>query len=137
METAGPTLKLGPGTSVTIRGSQPELLEVEGAYEPGGAPPPKHFHPEQDEVFEVLSGTLRARVDDDERTLRAGDTIEIPRGAVHQFWNDGTEPARVIWQTRPAGRTLSWFETLDALQRGEGDGSGLLEEYADVFRLAR
>ena len=37
----------------------------------GSAPPP-HFHPAQDERFEVLEGELSAVVDGAERTLRAG-----------------------------------------------------------------
>ena len=140
------TLKLTPTDSVTIRRSTPELLEVEAVYGHKGNPPPKHLHPSQDEHFEVMSGTLRARIAGEERTLERGATLDVPRGTVHQMWNAGDEPARVIWQTRPAGRTEQWFASVDALHR-EGhvgrDGTPgplafgpLLSEYRDVFRLA-
>ena len=140
------TLKLTPQESVTIRSSTPDLLEVEGEYGPAGSPPPKHLHPEQDEHFGVLEGELRTRVGGEERTLRAGDTVDIPRGTAHQMWNAGDRSARVRWQTRPAGRTEQWFRALDSLQReGRVGKDGMpgpiafgvyLTEYRDVFRLA-
>jgi quercetin dioxygenase-like cupin family protein len=139
-------LKLTPTESVIVRRSDPDLLEVEGIWGPGGKPPPKHFHPSQDERFEVIVGTLRARVDGDERDLRQGDVLDIPRGSVHQMWNPGETEARASWQTRPAGRTEQWFRAVDALFRegrvGDDGMPGplvfgtLLSEYDDVFRLA-
>jgi quercetin dioxygenase-like cupin family protein len=140
------TLKLTPTESVTIRQSTPELLEVEASYGPSGSPPPKHLHPNQDEHFEVLAGGLTVRIDGQERTLRTGDTIDIPRTTVHQMWNAGTEPARLLWHTRPALRTEQWFSAIDALHREGRVGrnglpgplafGALLSEYRDVFRLA-
>ena len=140
------TLKITPTESVAVRRSTPELLEVEATYGPVGRPPPKHFHPNQDEHFEVLDGKVRVRTHEEDRTLSAGDAIDIPRGTVHQMWNPGSEPARVLWQTLPAGRTQQWFASIDALHRtgrvGRGGMPGplafgvLLTEYRDTFRLA-
>ena len=138
-------LSLGPHDSLEIRSSTPEALEVEASYRPGGSPPPAHFHPAQDEHFEILEGAMRARVDGEERELEAGAEIEIGRGQVHQMWNPGSEPARVRWVTTPAGRTEQWFRILDGLFREGGDIAAgrevdfgaLLEEYGDVFRLAQ
>ena len=136
-------LSLGPHDSLEIRSSTPEALEVEASYRPGGSPPPAHFHPAQDEHFEVLEGTMRVRVGSEERELGAGAEIEIGRGQVHQMWNPGSEPARVRWVTTPAGRTEQWFRTLDRIFRKGGDVDAgrevdfgaMLEEYSDVFRL--
>jgi mannose-6-phosphate isomerase-like protein (cupin superfamily) len=140
------TLKLTPTESVTVRAAEPGALEVEALYGPNGSAPPKHLHPAQAEHFEVLEGSLRTFVQGRERVLQVGDTLEIPAGSVHQMWNPGSAPARVLWRTSPAGRTLEWFEALDALQReGRVLKSGipsplamsvLLTEYRDVFRLA-
>jgi len=148
-------LKLTPTESVIIRSSEPGLLEVEGIWAPPdrppqtsrpNRPPPKHFHPNQDEHFEVIVGTLRARVDGAEHELSQGDALDIPRGAVHQMWNGGETEARASWQTRPAGRTEEWFRAVDAAIRREEQGGGgtpgplafgaLLSEFDDVFRLA-
>ena len=94
----------------------------------------------------MLAGTLQARVDGVQHTLGAGDVLEIPRGAVHQLWNAGDEPARAVWRTSPAGRTAEWFAAIDgatrasrargAEQPGPLDLGGHLAEYRDVFRLA-
>ena len=140
------TLKLTRSESVTIREDTPAALEVEGRWGAGGDPPPRHFHPSQDERFEVLAGELHARVDGTEHVLGAGDTLEIPAGAVHQMWNPGDVEARAIWRTTPAIRTASWFRAIDALHRSGRLGSNgmpgplafavMLNEYRDVFRLA-
>jgi mannose-6-phosphate isomerase-like protein (cupin superfamily) len=132
------TLKLGPGTTLTVRETGADALEVEALYDPGGSPPPAHLHPAQSEHFEVLEGSVSTRVDGDERTLEAGDTLDIPAGTVHQMWNPGADPARLSWRTIPAGRTLEWFQALDAFQR-DGDTAAIgvaLAEYSDVFQLA-
>lgn len=140
-------LRITPGETVEIVEETAEELVVEATYAPGGKPPPKHFHPAQDEHFTVLAGELHTAVRGRERVLRAGDELDVPRGAGHQMWNPGDAEARVRWATRPAGRTGEWFRALDALQRGgEVGGNGmprlpvmaaLLSEYDDVFRLAQ
>ena len=133
----GATLKLTPIQSITVVRSEPELLEVETEYAANGIAPPKHFHPEQDERFEVLGGTLRVNVDGDERDLAAGDTIEIPRGAVHQMWNPGEVPARVRWQTIPAGRTEEFFTSMDEINREDRleEFPSVVERFEDTFVL--
>ena len=139
-------LHLTPHESIRVVEERPGTLEVEGSWAPEGDPPPKHFHPAHSERFEVLEGTLTARVDGVEHVLRAGDTLDIPAGAVHQMWNAGGAPARASWLTEPAGRTAEWFAELDALRRsGRVGGNGMpgplafgayLTEYDDVIRLA-
>jgi quercetin dioxygenase-like cupin family protein len=137
------SLKLTPHETVTVRVATPEVLEVEADYAPGGVSPPKHFHPAQAERFQGVEGELRVRIDGEERTLGPGDVLEIPAGAVHQMWNPGPDEAKVIWQTRPAGRTEEWFRAVDAANRAAGGRrpgpltfAALLDEFGDTFRLA-
>ena len=140
------TLRITPTESVTIVRSTPGELVVEAHYGTSEKPPPPHLHPAQDEHFEVLEGALRARVGDEQHDLRAGDTLDIPRGTRHQMWNPGPGDARVAWTTSPGGRTEQWFRSLDRLQRegsvasngmpGPLASATLLSEYRDVFRLA-
>ena len=139
----GDTLKLTPNEMVTIHSATPDALEVEAVYGAGGSPPPPHFHPEQDEHFEVLDGELRAKVDGVDRTLGVGDTLDIPRGAKHQMWNASSAATRVRWTTSPAGRTEQWFRGVDRLVRQAGGKMPgplafgvMLTEYRDTFRLA-
>jgi quercetin dioxygenase-like cupin family protein len=141
----GDVLKLTPHESVELISATAECLEVKVTYTAGDSPP-KHLHPEQDEEFEVLAGTLVADVDGTKRELGPGEKLEIQRGSVHRMWNPGPEPTVVTWRTLPAGRTEHWFRAIDALHRegrvGKDGMPGplafgvMLTEYRDVFRLA-
>ena len=100
-----------------------ELLEMEATYGEGAVLPPEHFHPSQDERFEVLDGSVRAIIGGTERTYETGETFEVPAGTPHQMTGDG--PARVRWQVRPPMRTAEFFERLYS-----GAGEDLREEFS-------
>jgi mannose-6-phosphate isomerase-like protein (cupin superfamily) len=52
----------------------------------------RHSHPETDEVFLVLSGSLTIRMDDGDVTLGPGQLYVVPKGMPHQpFSTDGAE----------------------------------------------
>lgn len=139
----GDTLQLTPGETVTIVSSAPEALVVEATYGESRRPPPMHTHPAQDELFEVLEGSIQVRAGRDRRELAAGETLAIPARTAHQMWNPAAETARVRWTTSPRGRTEEWFRAIDALVREsepkEPSPLGfavLLDEFSDTFRLA-
>ena len=102
------------GQSLTFRRTTAdtagELLEVESSWDGAGPEPPEHYHPRQEERFEVLEGELQARVGDLERTVGAGETLDVPAGTPHTMWNTGPGRARAVWQTRPALKTEAFFE---------------------------
>jgi len=143
-DTADSELKLGPTARLRVVRTDTEELEVEATYAPGSQAPPNHLHPSQDEHFEILEGTMQVQLDGEpERTLSAGETLDVPRGTPHIMWNGADAPARTRWITRPAGRTEEWFRILDSFQRRTESGETVageeygraLEEYADVFQL--
>ena len=127
-------------TSSTTQG---ELLEVEAVYPPGSELPPAHFHPAQEERFEIKSGILRTIIEGQERYYGTGESFVIPQGVPHQMHNGGDEPCRFLWQTRPILKTEQFFETVWGLaQDGKMGGGGSLlqmmvigQEYREVFRL--
>src|SRR3954453_6421867 len=87
-----------------------ELLAMEARYR-GDAPlAQSHYHPSQDEHFEVLEGTIHAVIGGDERRYGQGEDFDIPAGTPHQMAADG--PTRVRWQVRPALRTAEFFERM-------------------------
>jgi quercetin dioxygenase-like cupin family protein len=106
------------------------VLEMEAIYGGTGQFPPKHFHPSQTEHFEVLEGTVRTIVDGEEHSYAAGDTFEVPAGAVHQMAAD--PPARLKWEVRPALRTAEFFETLYSPTAP----ADFLEQFAAEVRFA-
>jgi Cupin domain len=113
-----------------------EVLEMEATYSGEAGMPPLHLHPEQSERFEILEGSMRANIGDEERVYEAGEVFEVPAGMPHQMAAEG--PTRTRWQVRPALRTAEFFERL----YGEGPGSaremgeGFFAEFEDVFRPA-
>ena len=105
-------------------------------YFPGSPFPPTHYHPDQDEHFEVEQGEMLFVIDGTERVLGVGDTIEIPRGTRHKAKNaSSTDSAVVRWETRPALRTTAFFTTAGRLGDDTGplDSALLAREYRDVF----
>jgi quercetin dioxygenase-like cupin family protein len=54
---------------------------------------PLHRHPNCDEVLHVIQGHIMHRVGDQEYEMRAGDTVTIPEGTLHNARNIGTEDA--------------------------------------------
>lgn len=69
---------------------------------PAGAPvPPPHSHTYNEECVYVLEGVLRYTVDDETRDLQPGEWMSTPRGAVHAFFNPGTETVRALVMLTP------------------------------------
>jgi quercetin dioxygenase-like cupin family protein len=129
---------LTPTESVAVVEDSPERFVVEVTYAPGGSKPPMHFHPAQDEHFEITRGSIDVRLGRNPPIrLDAGDTLDIPRGTPHALWNAGAETAVATWITTPPGRTHAWFRTLSAAgTRSPLKLAPLLVAYDDVFRLA-
>jgi mannose-6-phosphate isomerase-like protein (cupin superfamily) len=98
--SAGETLRLPGGASFTVRKSAAETggerVELEITLPPGASGPPLHFHPRQEEQWEVLAGTLTVRIGDEWRTLPPGGSASIPAGQVHTLRNSTTEEVRVL-----------------------------------------
>lgn len=69
---------------------------------PNGGPPP-HRH-DFEETFTVLDGELEATFRGAKQVVRAGETINIPANAPHQFRNASSQPARMLCICSPAGQ---------------------------------
>jgi quercetin dioxygenase-like cupin family protein len=109
-----------------------DVLEMEAQYAGRGDLPPDHFHPSQDEHFEVLEGAVRVVLAGEERRFEAGEDFDVPAGTPHRMAGDG--PARVRWEVRPALRTEEFFRRLYAPGT---DYAALFAEFAPEFRLAQ
>jgi len=130
--------------TASVTGGQ--LLEMESAYPAHSTEPRPHYHPFQEEVFNVLAGELTVRMNNKLIILKEGDTIHIPKNKVHSMWNNSNEITRVNWKVRPAMNTETFFETIYGLaidHKTDKNGvPGILQvallsnEYSDVFRLA-
>ena len=103
-----------------------ELLEIELELSPDGAVPGAHIHPEQEERFEVMEGTIAFRMGLKKIVAGPGEVVTVPAGKVHAFKNAGDETAKVRVQVRPALQMEKLFETTVALaEDGRTTGKGM------------
>ena len=82
---------------------------------PGSRVPAPHYHESFDEVAYGLEGVLTFTVAGRSIELRPGDSCFIPRGAVHQFVNTGSERTRTLSVITPALLGPEYFRELAAL----------------------
>jgi len=68
---------------------------------PGGGPPP-HRH-DFEETFIIIEGKLDATFRGNKIVVRAGDTVNIPSNAPHQFHNSSDKSVRMLCLCSPAG----------------------------------
>ena len=69
---------------------------------PGGGPPP-HRH-DFEEMFTILEGEIEATFRGKKSVVRAGETINIPANAPHEFHNKTQEPVRLLCMCSPSGQ---------------------------------
>lgn len=61
-----------------------------------------HIHHLEDEVGTVTTGTLSADVGGRRVDARPGESVQLPRGVPHRWWNQGDEPLAFEGDVRPA-----------------------------------
>lgn len=91
------------------------LFEFELQLGPRGKVPAAHLHPEQQERFTVLEGTVQFKVSGRSVLATPGQVVTVPAGSSHSFANLHDRPARVLVEVRPALAMESLLETAAAL----------------------
>jgi quercetin dioxygenase-like cupin family protein len=116
-----------------------ELLEMEAFYQPGSKKPPLHYHPSQEENFQVLAGEFKVQVGDESRVYRAGEAFHIPKGLPHSMHNISAEKGHLLWKTRPALNSEGFFEKVWGMENGNGaqNGIGKVLRLASIFQTYR
>jgi mannose-6-phosphate isomerase-like protein (cupin superfamily) len=67
-----------------------------------GAATQEHYHPNSEEIYYILSGSGRMKIDGDLRDVGPLDAIAIPPGAHHKIWNTGRNPLVLLCCCAPA-----------------------------------
>jgi len=57
----------------------------------------KHIHKDAEEVIYILSGKGISGIGETEVEMSRGDTMFVPRGAVHWFYNPFAEPVEMLF----------------------------------------
>ena|SRR5438034_5159695 len=121
------------------------LFAYDAYMAPGGSAPGAHIHPQQEERFEIVDGSLRFRIGKDVRVATAGEVVTIPAGTAHFPVNAGDAEARFRVEFRPALNMETFFENAFAMLSARGprrtvpmilEFSELLSHYHDEVALS-
>lgn len=77
------------------------FLELRVSLPPGRQGPPLHVHFAEDEEGTVTSGVLSAEVGGDIVHIGAGESVTLPRGVPHRWWNEGSAPLEFVAYAKP------------------------------------
>jgi quercetin dioxygenase-like cupin family protein len=89
-----------------------EITFGHSKYEPKTSMHKKHTHPNAEEIMYILSGRGLAGVNDQETVVGVGDTIWVPKGAVHWFSNPFDEPCEFIFIYTKSSLAKAAYEML-------------------------
>ncbi|MGW5740149.1 cupin domain-containing protein [Amycolatopsis sp. NPDC003861] len=83
--------------------------------DPPGTGVPPHVHPTQDEHIYVLDGVFTLYLDGEWTTAGPGDTVRMPKGVPHAYYNRSDALTRALFWVSPAGRLAQLFDRLHDL----------------------
>jgi uncharacterized cupin superfamily protein len=87
-------------------------------------------------MFSVLEGEIEATFRGEKAIIRAGDTINIPANAPHQFQNKSPQPARLLCLCSPAGQE-EFFKEVGVSVATRTTPPPPLDEEAEAAFIAR
>ncbi len=124
------TVKAGEarfGVHTPFRGVNPNDLKI-SKRDTGGAVamfeyigtektgPSLHIHLKQDEIFYVAEGEFLFQVGDSKSTLKAGDSIFLPRKVPHT-WLQLSDKGKLIYWVTPAGKMEDFFLKMNSFTK--------------------
>ncbi|AZI58884.1 cupin domain-containing protein [Nakamurella antarctica] len=83
--------------------------------DPAGTGVPPHVHPKQDEHIYVMEGVYTLYLDGEWTTAGPGDTVRLPMGLPHAYYNKQEAPAKSLFWVSPSGQLATLFSELHNL----------------------
>jgi mannose-6-phosphate isomerase-like protein (cupin superfamily) len=114
------TLKLA------VSGAQDGRASAAEFWIPAQFGPTLHIHHGEDELLQVIEGTVRIVCGDIDPTVGPGAFAYLPRGVPQAFWVQGNEPARMLAIFTPGGAEQMLADSgvpTDAAHLPESDGT--------------
>ncbi|AXC10087.1 putative conserved protein, contains double-stranded beta-helix domain [Acidisarcina polymorpha] len=69
----------------------------------GQSKTPIHVHANDDETLFIMEGEMKALIAGEEQTIKAGESVFLPRGIPHQLMNTSGLPAHYMLLCTPSG----------------------------------
>jgi len=82
------------------------LIEIELGKSYG---PPLHYHNAFSEKFQVQEGILYVQVGKDKKALNAGESVTVPAGTPHRFYNETNDKVRFHITLKPGHTGMENF----------------------------
>jgi len=82
------------------------LIEIDLGKSDG---PPLHYHNAFSENFHVQDGILNLQVGKDKKILHAGESVNVPAGTAHRFYNERNQKVKFEITARPGHNGLENF----------------------------
>lgn len=98
-----------PATIAVVNDYDVRVVKVQGEFT-------RHSHPETDEFFLVLSGSLTIKMDEGDVHLAPGEIYVVPRGRPHQPCAE-TETALLLFEPSDTSNTGDTPSELTAVRR--------------------
>lgn len=95
---------------------------------------PAHVHPEMDESFYVLEGTLALEIDGRSHRLPAGSFVHIPRGTVHAQGSADDRPVRLLTTLSPGAFEQFFLDRVELAKSVQRSDPGFQERLLEIVR---
>jgi quercetin dioxygenase-like cupin family protein len=82
------------------------LMEIDLGKSDG---PPLHYHNAFSEKFQVLDGILYLQVGKDKKILNIGESVTVPAGTPHRFYNETNDPVKFHITLKPGHTGMENF----------------------------
>lgn len=100
------------GIDVSFLSESPDLNTFKCIVRPEARTPVPHYHEHFDETVKGLVGTTTVILDGKTILVRSGDSVLIPRGAVHQIANKSQETIEFLCEIRPGIFGYEYFRDI-------------------------
>ncbi|MGO2621267.1 cupin domain-containing protein [Glutamicibacter ardleyensis] len=87
--------------------------------DPAGTGVPPHVHPTQDEHIYIMEGVYTLYLDGEWFKAGPGDTVRMPMGLPHAYFNKEDTPGKSLFWVSPSGQLATLFDELHDLSDPE------------------
>ena len=95
---------------------------------------PAHVHPEMDESFYVLEGTLALELDGRSHRLPAGSFVHIPRGTVHAQGSADEKPVKLLATFSPGAFDRFFIDRVELAKSVQRSDAGFQDRLVEIVR---
>jgi quercetin dioxygenase-like cupin family protein len=108
------------GIDVSFQSETADLNIFKCIVRPEARTPVPHYHEKFDETIKSLVGITTIRLDGKTIQLNPGDSIVIPRGAIHQIANKTNDAIEFLCEIRPGIFGYEYFRDISTIVNVKG-----------------